>query len=238
ALHLVDQRGDEGAGGADQVREILLRDAAQVVLAAVRAALAEGVGQDEEGVGQAGGNLLEGQSEHPLAHGAVALVERADDVQGEVGAALEELLEGVVVDAPDLGLSGRDRELVQDGALGPEEIAEEIAGPEDAEHGPGSGRSRADQTDPAPAADVDLVGRIARTVDDGLGGVGLDLEITAVLAGVGRGFREALGTAPGGRGVVRRYGTGELLHDATSMDGNGGSHFRDRASLTHEWGSD
>src|SRR4051812_28914636 len=47
-LHLVDQRRDERAAGPDQIGEILLGDAAEVDLAAMGAALAVRLAEDEQ----------------------------------------------------------------------------------------------------------------------------------------------------------------------------------------------
>src|SRR5262249_39070607 len=80
SLHLVDQRRDKGTRRADQVRQVLLGDSAQIRLAAMRAALSVALGQGEQDIRQASRYLLESEAKDSIAQSAHPVGVAADDI--------------------------------------------------------------------------------------------------------------------------------------------------------------
>src|SRR5256885_9039000 len=119
ALHLVDQRRHERAGRADEIGQVLLGDAVQAKLVSGSDPLTVRLGEREEHFGEAGGDVLAGQAEDALPHLANAIVEGADDVDGERRPGLEQRAEIAALDAPHLALPGADGELFHQRAFRP-----------------------------------------------------------------------------------------------------------------------
>src|SRR5205085_4348733 len=76
-LHLVDQGGNEGARGADEIGQILLGDAVQAQLVPGGDAFAVRLRERDQHLGEPGGGVLPGEAEHPLPQLAHPLIERA-----------------------------------------------------------------------------------------------------------------------------------------------------------------
>src|SRR5207253_118437 len=98
-LHLVDQRRNKRARGADQVRKVLLCDAVQAQFVSGRDALAVRRRQRLQHLREAGRHVLPGQAEHPLPKLPYPLVQRADDVDRQRRPGLEQGAEIAALDA-------------------------------------------------------------------------------------------------------------------------------------------
>src|SRR5713101_4223651 len=186
-LHLVDQGRYERARGADQIRQVLLRDAVQAELVSGSDALAVRLGQGDEHLGQPRRDVLAGQAENALAELPDPLIERADHVDRERRPRLEQRAEVAAFDAPHLALARGDGQLLRQRPVRAEDLAEEIAGLEDREHRAALALALPEQPHAAGAEQVDLVRGHSRPVDDGAVAESLDLEIAAEIHHVSRG---------------------------------------------------
>src|SRR3954468_16612248 len=134
-LHLVDQRRNERARRADEVGQILLRDPVQAELVSGSDPLAVRLRERDQHLREPGRNVLPGEAEDALAQLADALVQRADDVDRQRRARLEQRAEVAPFDAPDFALAGGDGQVLHHRAFRTQDLAEEIARLEDREDG-------------------------------------------------------------------------------------------------------
>src|SRR5207248_3196739 len=214
ALHLVDQGGHERTGCTDEVGEVLLRDAVQAKLVSGSDPLAVRLGERDEHLRESGRNVLEGEAKDALPHLTDAIVERADDVDGERRAGLEQRPEVAALDAPDLALARADGELLHQGAFRPQHLAEEIARLENGQDRAALALPLAEQPDAPRAEEEHLVRRHSRPVDDRAMRERLDLEVAAEVDDIGR--RQA---GRGERGLELEAGIDALLardHEGSS----------------------